>query len=310
MPAGPGNAGLPVLAATATGFEIGWIEQSSNTTKGVVCALDRQLVPMGRPSSLGTGGARVVLASSGIRVVAGYNGTLFDLAVDGTVVTTSPGLVSAESLVISPSRAIEAGQSVVESTFYCSPLSWYIFGCPNGMTPGMTAPVYNTSSMSLLDAGSGQITEYFNFPSNLGGAVDFDGESVLLVRYDGLPGYGGSVSGIRISPDAYGSKHFPPPSFALGTFPSQMRDSDAVPAIAHDGRQHLVVWQNGKAISGALINAGGRVTTLSIAQNGSLPNVIATAPGRFLVTYDLIDAAGRHLATRFIDVTSRRRAAS
>lgn len=297
MPTGLRHAERPVLTTTASGFMIGWTEVIDGKPRGLICGLDRQLVPVANPVLLGPGGDRVVLAASEHRVVAAYNGKLFELADDGSIVSQTSGVSSAVSLAVTPFRTIELGQTSTQTAVPCFDFH------------GHCGPTLFTSSyfLTLLDVGNLLIGDNFGFFSSLGAAVGFDGQSPLIVWYDGTPTFGGGILAMRVTPASYDAKRFPA-RFLLGSYPPLMDNTGAAPQIAYDGERYLVVWQEGKAISGALLDAAGKVTPLAIAKSGSSPNVIATSHGRFLVAYELRDAEGRHVAGRFIDVTSRRRA--
>ncbi len=299
MPTGLRHAERPVLTATASGFMIGWIELVDRMPRGLICALDRQLVPIAKPVILGSGADRVVLASSEHRVVAAYKGQLFELADDGTIINASSGVSSPVALAVTPFRTIALGQTSTQTPVPCFDFHGHC-GQPSFI---------NSYFLTLLDVGNLLVGDNLGFFSTLGAAVGFDGQSPLIVWYDGTPTFGGQILAMRLTPASYDAKRFPA-RFLLGSYPPRMDNTGAAPQIAYDGERYLVVWQDGNAISGALLDAAGKVTLLAIAKSGSRPNVIATSRGRFLVAYELWNTEGRHVAGRFIDVTSRRRAGS
>src|SRR5207248_1990140 len=88
------------------------------------------------------------------------------------------------------------------------------------------------------------------------------------------------------------------------------------PSIAFDGDVNLVVWQeratNGDYVIRGAVMAISSQFVIASGPNLERPSVAAAGPGRFLVTYDIMEGGQHRIAGRFVDVSApppRRRAA-
>src|SRR5262249_1798161 len=73
------------------------------------------------------------------------------------------------------------------------------------------------------------------------------------------------------------------------------------PQVAWDGARWVAVWARGDSIEGAVILPNRSTTPFTISARGVRPAIAASKPGRFLVTYEVVDTGQRRLAARLID---------
>lgn len=78
-------------------------------------------------------------------------------------------------------------------------------------------------------------------------------------------------------------------------------DVPVTPQAAWDGARWVAIWTHGDEIEGAVIDPSLQAQTFRVAERGSRPAITASKPGRFLVTYEVIDGATRRLASRILD---------
>lgn len=176
----------------------------------------------------------------------------------------------------------------------------------NCAMPCGNLPQYGTYNV-LVSVHSATFTK-LPFVSNNSVGAATDGATVLAVFYGGDPRQGGDVQFMRF--DAAG--HVVDGPHTLGTFPGDPLEQPLRPAVAFDGVRYVAVWQTGRAIAAAAIDADGAVTPISLPQPGdsSLPNVVAAGRGTFLLSYGAVRNGEWHLATcmLYFDL-GRRRAA-
>lgn len=289
------HAVRPAITATPLGYLVAWVEETIDRRYSgvVVCPLDRTLVPLREPSYFALG-TSVLLASSGDRIFVALYSSLYPVDALGrssaTVYNLSPGTTE---LIVTPTRILTLGQW----SAYIPP-----FFCRTFCNP---IPQYN---LQVVDVFRATTLNTFGFFSDLGAALAFDGTTLFVVWYDGSAAEGGAVRFVPLVPsfDIRFDK-----TMVVGTFPPD-KGYVAKPRLVSDGVHFLIVWElrngAGHDLMGALVTGDTVGAPFTIARGASLPSLVPVSPGRFLVAYETNDAAGRHIAGRFIDVTSRRRA--
>lgn len=289
------HAVRPAITETPAGYLVAWVEETIDRVRfnAVTCPLDRALVPLREPSFFALS-ARVLLGSSGDRIFVAVDNFLYPVDAFGkasvTIYNSTPGTTD---LIVTPSRTLTLGQW----TQYIPP-----FFCRTVCNP---IPQY---TLQIVDVFRATTLNTFGFYSNLGAALAFDGTTLFVVWYDGSDADGGAVRFVPLVP-SFDIKH--DKTTVVGTFPPD-KGYVAKPRIAFDGVRFLVVWEvrngAGHDLMGVVITGDSLGAPFTIATGASLPSLVTVSPGRFLVAYETSDAAGRHLAGRFVDVTSRRRA--
>ncbi|HKS25009.1 MAG TPA: hypothetical protein VJZ76_19595 [Thermoanaerobaculia bacterium] len=155
-----------------------------------------------------------------------------------------------------------------------------------------------------------------SFLSDLQPAIDSNGAGdILVVFFRGDESSGGTVEATRFpASEVTRFDQFLAQSRTIGTFPAD--GGGTRPSVANDGTRWVIVWRARTApgnhdIAGAVLDADGKVTPLSIATSAADeldPAVLALGDGSFLVAYAKVFNGERRIAGRFLSF-GRRRAA-
>ena len=73
------------------------------------------------------------------------------------------------------------------------------------------------------------------------------------------------------------------------------------PQVAWDGTRWVVVWSDGLGVHAAAVAPDLSATPFEISEGGARPAIIASSPGRFLVTYEVVGSEQRRLVSRVVD---------
>ena len=131
-------------------------------------------------------------------------------------------------------------------------------------------------------------------------AIAFDGTDFLVVWQDFRRGYGFDIYGTRVTPQG---TVLDPAGLLISNDPNQQ----LYPALAYDGADFLVVWQDNRNnaeepdIYGARVTSGGRVLdsaglAINTAPHGKHAPAVGFDNSNFLVVWsDLIDSTDAHI---------------
>ena len=273
------DAVLPSIVAAPDGYYVSQIEMVSQT--GIVWRVNPDkpvpTIPFTRLS-----GTLFLRGDDGKFFASSYS-TLYEYTLDGTLVDVRPNN-NADDLVA-------IGGEPLPIAHYARPYApCDLTPCPpsNGPSYLIIVGLYEPSSTTTV----------FPFLSNHGVGAATDGATLLTVFYNGEPRTCGDVKFIRCDDDGHQLGN----AQTLGTFDGDPLQQPLRPAVAFDGSRYLVVWQTGRSISAAAINADGSVTAVPLPHLGddTQPNVVAAGRGKFLLTYGAVRSDGWHLATRMI----------
>jgi hypothetical protein len=106
-------------------------------------------------------------------------------------------------------------------------------------------------------------------------------------------------TGTSVKASLFGSAFQP---FVVSPHGPAAADGVIQPQIAWDGKRWVAVWTRGGAIEGAVITPSLNIIPLSISARGTRPAIATARQGRFLVTYEVVDAGQRRLASRVIEL--------
>jgi len=127
-------------------------------------------------------------------------------------------------------------------------------------------------------------------PIDLPAAVASNGSSFLVIWNEASPR--------RLDGSLFGTSFKP---FTISTRVGTAIDKLEQPQAAWDGSRWLVVWPRGDTIEAAVIGADLSVKPFTLSARGRRPAVASGKPGRFVVTYEIVDPSERRLSSRIID---------
>jgi hypothetical protein len=272
------DAVLPSIAAAPGGY---WIVQMEQTTSApgigtIWCVSGDQTQPVTRLD-----GRPVFVRENGGKVFVSTFSQIVQYALDGTLTDVQPSNNADDAVVI-------GGKPLPVAHLSLPPLQCYMAPCGD-------APQYGKYNV-LVGVHTAAFTR-LPFVSDYGIGAATDGATVLAAFYAGDPRQG-EVQFMRFDP----SGNIVAGPHALGTFPGDPLQQPLRPAVAFDGVRYVAVWQTGRAIAAAAIDADGNVTPIALPQLGddSLPNVAAAGRGKFLLSYGAVRNGEWHLATRML----------
>jgi len=130
------------------------------------------------------------------------------------------------------------------------------------------------------------------FKSEAPAAISSNGSEFLVVWPEFAPN-----SAVKAS--LFGASFKPFLVSARGPF---LFDAVTQPQVAWDGMRWVAVWARGDSIEGAVIAPDLAVTPFTISARGQRPAIATAKPGRFMVTYEVVDLTERRLASRLIEL--------
>jgi hypothetical protein len=133
------------------------------------------------------------------------------------------------------------------------------------------------------------------FKSDAPAAISSNGNEFLVVWSEAAPNR-------SIKASLFGSTFKP---FLVSARGPLRFDSVTQPQVAWDGMRWVAVWALDDSIEGAVIAADLKVTPFTVSARGLRPAIAAAKPGRFIVTYEVVDPTERRLASRLIDFGPR-----
>ena len=129
------------------------------------------------------------------------------------------------------------------------------------------------------------------FKSDAPAAISSNGNEFLVVWSEAAPNK-------MIKASLFGSSFRP---FLVSGRGPLLFDAVTQPQVAWDGMRWLAVWARDDSIEGAVIAADLKVTPFTVSARGLRPAIAPARPGRFIVTYEVVDSNERRLASRLID---------
>ena len=127
-------------------------------------------------------------------------------------------------------------------------------------------------------------------PIDLPAAVASNGSSFLVIWNE--------LSPLRLNGSLFGTSFKP---FTISSRVGQTNAKLEQPQAAWDGTRWLVVWPTGDAIEAAAIGADLSVKPFTLSLRGRRPAIASGKPGRFVVTYEIVDDSERRLVSRVVD---------
>ena len=291
----------PALAPApdGEGFVLAWtdIDHDVAVTRTVVARLDANL-ESSTPQWV-TGGnslptAPPIVRTKGDTTWIAVSGFVWTFSNDGKLSTPLLG-IAASDMTIGLNLPQVIGGRRVRNTFGCFP------NCRD---------TYSVDFVSLFTVTKFNMQ---SFLSDIQPAIDSSGGDVLVVFFRGDETSGGTVEATRFpAAEVTRFDEFMARSRPIGTFPSD--GGTTRPSIANDGTRWVIVWRARTApgnhdITGAVLDADGKVTPLSIAASAADerdPAVLALGDGSFLVAYEKVFNGERRIAGRFLSFARRR----
>jgi hypothetical protein len=277
------------IASDGNGFLVAWMEISALDPRGVVVIahLDQDGRVVGLPRRLMTGLIAPIVYWSGADYYVGVGSSLWIVSVE---TSNLPRSTTVNTMIDAMTRA---GSLIAFAGHLVGPYPCW-FHCPPN------APAIYTARLEVL--GSCSATWSFETPFPAGTTVASDGQEYLVL----WPNNDATLRAFRMdshcnnveSTDAIRIDHL----FAGGPTTSN-------PQAAWDGTRFIVVYQSTDTeIRGATVQ-GSEASPPFVIANGNVrrATVIAAAPDRFLVAYEVQSASGTQLAAHFIDFPPPRR---
>jgi hypothetical protein len=292
----------PALAPApdGEGFVLAWtdIDHDVAVSRTVVARLDASLNPSA-PQRVTSGTlptAPPIARTKGDTTWISVNGFVYTLSNDGKLGTPLLGVAASDMTIGLNLPQVIGGRRVRNTLFSCLP------NCRD---------TYSVDFVSLFT-----VTKFtaLGFASDLQPAIDSNAAGdVLIVLFRGDETSGGIVEAMRF-PVAEVTRfdEFFARSRMIATFPSDVGLTRA--SVANDGTRWVIVWRARTApgnhdIAGAVLDADGKVTPLSIAASAADerdPAVLALGDGSFLVAYEKVFNGERRIAGRFVTFGRRR----
>ncbi|HEY6140600.1 MAG TPA: hypothetical protein VI670_22830 [Thermoanaerobaculia bacterium] len=292
----------PALAPApdGEGFVLAWtdIDHDVAVSRTVVARLDATLNPSA-PQRV-TGGntlpaAPPIVRTKGDTSWIAVNGFVWTLSSDGRLGPPLLGIAASDMTIGLNLPQVIGGRRVRN-----------LFGCfPN------CRDTYSVDFVSLFTVTKFNMQ---SFLSDLQPAIDSSGAGdLLVVFFRGDESSGGTVEATRFpAAEVTRFDEFMARSRTIGTFPAD--GGGTRPSIANDGTRWVIVWRARTApgnhdIAGAVLDADGKVTPLSIAASAADerdPAVLALGDGSFLVAYEKVFNGERRIAGRFVTFGRRR----
>jgi len=272
-----GTADAASVVPSGDRYIAAWLEPDSSVKFPalITAALDRDFKLL-HARNAGVTLGRPVVRVTPSRTYVGAGGALYEVDRDGVPVNA----FFVGATIDDVGAADDQVGYVVHSTSHTPPICGF-FGC---------SQAFDTYSLTFTWLFRVTLGDSWRFLSDAPVGVGTNGSEFLYVYFDGAAHL---VKAVIWGPDIEQlvlSERLPPLLDALNQ-----------PQIAWDGARWLVVWSAGASIEGAAVAHDHSVTPFTISASGLRPAVAAAKQGRFLVTYEVIDVAGRRLASRVID---------
>jgi hypothetical protein len=289
----------PALAPApdGEGFVLAWtdIDHDIPVTRTVVARLDANL-NSSTPQRVTSGNlptAPPIVRTKDDTTWISVNGSVWTLSNDGRLGTPLLGIAASDMTVASNLPQVIGGVRVRAPNCFQN--------CRD---------IYNLDFVSLFT-----VTKFtpLSFTSDLQPAIDSKNGELLLVYFRGDESSGGTVEATRFPvSDVTRFDLFVAQSRTIATFPSDVGGTRA--SVANDGTRWVIVWRARTApgnhdIAGAVLDADGKVTPLSIATSAADerdPAVLSLGDGSFLVAYEKVFNGERRIAGRFLSFGRRR----
>jgi hypothetical protein len=269
------------------GFVLAWtdIDHDVAVTRTVIAKLDANLTPSAPP----------LVRTKGDTTWISVSGSVWMLSSDGKLSTPLLGIAASDMTVATSFPQVIGGRRVRNTGFSCQP------SCRDTYSVDFVS-IFTVTKFNVL-----------SFNSDIQPAIDSSGGDVLVVFFRGDESSGGTVEASRFPvSEVTRFDEFLARSRTIATFPSDVGATR--PSIANDGVRSVIVWRARTApgnhdVAGAVLDADGKVTPLSIAASAADerdPAVLTLGDGVFLVAYEKVFNGERRIAGRFLTFARRR----
>jgi hypothetical protein len=276
----------------------------------VYCRLDRDLKPstLSLLSIVPSGSTGPALVRTGKTTWISAASAAWQLHDDGSLGEQLDAGMAATDMTVATDFPQIVGLRHVPTTGTTCPVACRV---PRWFCLCSGSPIMN-ASLQFASLYSITVAKEFAFDSDAAPAVGSDGRDVALVWFQDAQVYGGSVVMSRVSPPSFTDASAGVNQFrVIGSFGPD--GGPTRPDIASDGERYVVVWRtqttvHSHDIVGASIDRAGNIMPLSIATSTADerdPSIISIGGGTFLVAYEKVTYAERHIAGRFVTFNSR-----
>jgi len=281
-----GTADAAVIAPFAGRYLAAWLEPEASDGRPLLVtgALDRSFRLLSTKTSDFIAADAPILRAGGTHAFVADGTAFSELNSDGLPMSSSGATYPIDDLAIVEQSGLPSQVAYVSRYFHQEP-NFCFFGC------GSTTHLVSTLNFNWY-FGAAKSLDGANVKSPLG--IGSNGREFLVVWFDDVQR---AVMGSVLSPSA---RLFGPFVFGGAHAPASL-DPVFQPEVASDGSRWMVVWARENGIEAATVAPGGARSAFTISAHGLRPAIATIAPGRFVITYEVVGFDQRQLVSRVID---------